>query len=75
MAKMLSDIQQHYPNVDVYFILNTGLKKEINESVLEICKHYGVPVIQFVDMDNISSHPAVKGMIAIAQQVLKCILK
>ena len=75
MAKMLSDIQQHYPNVDVYFILNTGLKKEINESVLEICKHYGVPVIQLVDIDKKSSHPSVKGMKAIAQQVLKGIMK
>ena len=75
MAKMLSDIQQHYPNVDVYFILNTGLKKEINESVLEICKHYAVPVIQLVDIDKKSSHPSVKGMKAIAQQVLKGIMK
>lgn len=75
MAKMLSDIQQHYPNVDVYFILNTGLKKEINESVLEICKHYVVPVIQLVDIDKKSSHPSVKGMKAIAQQVLKGIMK
>ena len=75
MAKMLSDIQQHYPNIDVYFILNTGLKKEINESVLEICKHYGVPVIQLVDIDKKSSHPSVKGMKAIAQQVLKGIMK
>lgn len=75
MAKMLSDIQQHYPNVDVYFILNTGLKKEINKSVLEICKYYGVPVIQLVDIDKKSSHPSVKGMKAIAQQVLKGIMK
>ena len=75
MAKMLSDIQRHYPNVDVYFILNTGLKKEINESVLEICKHYEVPVIQLVDIDKKSSHPSVKGMKAIAQQVLKGIMK
>ena len=75
MAKMLNDIKQHYPNVDVYFILNTELKKEINESVQEVCKHYDVPVIKLEDIDKKSSHPSVKGMKAIAQQVLKFIKK
>lgn len=75
MAKMFNDIKQHYPNVDVYFILNTELKKEINESVQEVCKHYDVPVIELVDIDKKSSHPSVKGMKAIAQQVLKFIKK
>lgn len=75
MAKMLTDIKLHYPNVEVYFILNTELKKEINESVLEVCKHYDVPVIELEDIDKKSSHPSVKGMKAIAQQVLKFIKK
>lgn len=75
MAKMLNDIKLHYPNVEVYFIINTELKKEINESVLEVCKHYDVPVIELVDIDKKSSHPSVKGMKAIAQQVLKFIKK
>lgn len=75
MAKMLNDIKLHYPNVEVYFILNTELKNEINESVLEVCKHYDVPVIELVDIDKKSSHPSVKGMKAIAQQVLKFIKK
>lgn len=75
MAKMLNDIKLHYPNVEVYFILNTELKKEINESVLEVCKHYDVPVIELEDIDKKSSHPSVKGMKAIAQQVLKFIKK
>ncbi|MGN1254268.1 MAG: SGNH/GDSL hydrolase family protein, partial [Prevotella sp.] len=33
MAKMLDNISLHYPNTQVFFILNTELKKEINESV------------------------------------------
>lgn len=75
MAKMLNDVKLHYINVEVYFILNTELKKEINESVLEVCKHYDVPVIKLEDIDKKSSHPSVKGMKAIAQQVLKFIKK
>lgn len=75
MAKLLNDIQEHYPNVDVYFILNSELKPEINESVVEVCKHYKVPVIKLHDIDKMSGHPSVKGMKSFAQQVLKAIKK
>lgn len=75
MAKLLNDIQEYYPNVDVYFILNSELKPEINESVVEVCKHYKVPVIKLHDIDKKSGHPSIKGMKSFAQQVLKAIKK
>lgn len=75
MAKMLSDIRQHYPNVEVYFILNSELKEEINESVNQICKVYKVPVITLHDIDKKSGHPSIKGMKSFAEQVLKRIKK
>lgn len=71
MAKMLDNIRHHYPNVAVYFILNTELKDEINESVSVICKHYGVPVIKLHDIDKLAGHPSVKGMKDFARQVLE----
>lgn len=73
MAKMLDNLRLHYPNVPVYFILNSELKESVNESVTEICAHYGVPVIRLHDIDKQSSHPSVKGMRAMAEQVLKAI--
>ncbi len=73
LAKMLSDLQQRYPNVEVYFILNTELKEEINESVRQICKHYQVPVIALRDIDKKNGHPTIKGMKSFASQVLKVI--
>ncbi len=69
MAYMLSEISDRYPNVDVYFILNDGLKDEINSSVREICKHYGVDCIELKNIDKRSNHPTVKGMEQIATQV------
>lgn len=75
MAKMLCNIRQHYPNVDVYFILNTELKDDINTSVTEVCAHYGVPVIRLKDIDKKSGHPSVKGMRSFASQVLSVIKK
>ena len=75
MAKMLHLIKQHYPNADVYFILNTELKDEINTSVEEICRHYDVPVIKLHDIDKQSGHPNIKGMKDFASQVLEAIRK
>ncbi len=75
MAKMLNDMQEHYPNVDIYFILNSELKDEINVSVEEICRHYNVPLVKLKDIDKKKGHPSVKGMKSFAQQVLKAMKK
>lgn len=75
MAKMLEDISERYPNVQVYFILNSELKKEVNESVDTICKHYNVPVIKLHDIDKKNGHPTIKGMKAFAEQVLEKVKK
>lgn len=75
MAKMCSLLCQHYPNADIYFILNTELKDEINESVDEICRHYGIKLIRLHDIDKKSSHPSVKGMRSFADQVLEAMRK
>jgi hypothetical protein len=55
--------------VKVYFILNSELKEEINESVRTICQHYSVPVVALTDIEKISGHPSVKGMQQICAQV------
>lgn len=71
LAKLLHDLAVRYPNVKVYFMLNTGLKEDINASVLTICKYYGVPVIQLTDIDKQNGHPTIKGMKSISAQVLQ----
>lgn len=73
MAKLLDNIRLHYPNVKVYFILNTELRKEINESVETICKHYNVPLIKLHDIEKQNGHPNIKGMKSFADQVLEAI--
>lgn len=75
MAYMLAEVADRYPNVDVYVLLNDGLKDEINDSVKEICRHYGVDCIELKDIDKRSGHPTVKGMEQIASQVASHINK
>lgn len=69
MAYMLEQMIERYPNVELYFLLNSGLKEEINESVRTICKHYGVDCIELQDIDTLSGHPSVKGMEQICEQI------
>ena len=73
MAKMLAEIGQHYPNAEVYFILNTQLSDDINSSVKEVCRHYGVQLIQLKDIDKKHGHPTIKGMRSFADQVLAAV--
>ncbi len=70
MAKMLDNLLKHYPNAQLYFILNSELKDSVNESVATICKHYGVKLIKLHDIDKKNGHPTVKGMKSFAGQVL-----
>ncbi|MCM1163919.1 MAG: SGNH/GDSL hydrolase family protein [Muribaculaceae bacterium] len=69
MAKLYDGLQHLYPQAKVYFILNTELKPEINESVITVSSHYGVSVITLHDIEKQSGHPNKNGMKAIAEQV------
>lgn len=73
MACMLHKIKERYPTADVYFISNDGLKPEITSSMAQICKHYGVPMIQLENISKTAGHPNVKGMTQIAEQLDKAI--
>lgn len=69
MAYMVNWIKLHHPNVRVYYIINSDLRKDITESMKVICRHYGAPYIQLENIDKKNGHPTVKGMKAIAEQV------
>ncbi len=71
MAYLLHHVTLRYPNVKVYFILNSELRDDITESCKVICQHYGVTCIALRDIHKINGHPSKKGMQAIASQVLE----
>lgn len=75
MARMLEWMTNRYIGVDIYFLLNDGLRQEINESIRTICQHYGVACIELHDIDKQSGHPSVKGMQQIAEQVAGALKK
>lgn len=75
MSYMLSQMIDRYPNVDIYFILNTDLKEECNDAVRTICKHYKIGCVELRDIDKKSGHPSVAGMAQINEQIKSFIAK
>ncbi|NDW19571.1 hypothetical protein D0T53_11705 [Dysgonomonas sp. 216] len=73
MAYMLHQMTDYYPNVEIYFLLNSELKDEINESVKVICEHYNIDCIELQNIDKKGSHPSIKGMKQISDQVKRYI--
>ena len=73
MAFLLDHMKKRYPHVKIYFLLNSELRDDINESCHTICDHYGIPCITLHDIHKINGHPSVEGMKAIACQVLDVI--
>lgn len=69
MAKMCSELVTLYPDARVVFILNSELRDEINDSVHDVCKHYGIECVDLYDIDKQYGHPSVAGMRAFASQV------
>ena len=69
MAYMLHHMTLRYLNTQIIFILNSELKEEVNASVREICKHYGVKLVELHDIDKKGGHPSIAGMKAIADQL------
>ena len=69
MAYLLDHMIDRYPNVEIYFLLNSDLKEEFNESVRTICKHYDIDCIELYNIDKQSGHPSVKGMEQICDQI------
>ena len=69
LAYMLSHVKERYPNTEIFYIINDGLKPEISSSITEACTHYGIPFVQLHGIDKTAGHPNKKGMQQIAEQV------
>lgn len=68
-AALLSRLKNLYPDALVVNICNSDLRKDITESMDEICRHYDVPNIRLKLIDKQRNHPSKSGMLQIADQV------
>ena len=73
IAYMLEGLGRIYPDATVYVILNSELKEDVNESFREVCKHFGVQLIELHDIEKQNGHPSINGMKAICDQLVEAI--
>lgn len=69
LAYLLSNMIDYYPNVKIYFILNSELTNDINESTKAICAHYKIDCIELHNIEKKSGHPSIAGMAEISKQI------
>lgn len=69
MAYLLDKMKKFYPQASIYFILNSELRPEINESVYTISHRYDIPVITLFNIEKQQGHPSIAGMKSISQQI------
>lgn len=75
LTYMLSYMTDRYPNTEMLYIINDGLKEEITSSIIEACNHYGVPYVELHDIDKTDGHPNIHGMRQITDQVAAALAK
>lgn len=73
LACLLDKLKKQYPKAQIYSLLNSELKEEINESFRTICKHYDIQLIELHDIEKQNGHPSIKGMESICQQLVEAI--
>lgn len=69
-AYVIDFLQKKYPRSQIIFMLNSGLRADINESVQVVCDHYNVPVLKLAGITKIEDHPDLGGMVAIKEQLM-----
>ena len=57
------------PNAEIVLIINTDIKKEIQDCMESAAQYYGVKSVRLKNIDKLDNHPTVAGMQAISDQV------
>ena len=57
----------------VVAIINSGLKPEITNGMIDACKHHQIEYVALADIDKCSGHPTKLGMAQICDQIINVI--
>lgn len=70
ISYFLNSLKKLLPNAKIYCLVNTELKEEISNCILEVCKNLEITPITFEKIDKNCGHPTIKGMNDIKKGVL-----
>lgn len=68
---MFQNIKASYPDALCVAILNTELKEEVENAIVEACEVENVPYVKLESIDKQLGHPSINGMKQISRQVWK----
>ena len=63
-------LKSDLPNAEIVFIINTEIKKEIQDAIEKAAGWYGLKSIRLANIDKELGHPTVKGMNDISNQLI-----
>ena len=75
ICHFMSTLKKELPNAEIYFLINTELKLEIENCIKKAGVYYNVETIALKDIEKEYGHPNVAGMKTICKQVLSVIAK
>ena len=58
------------PDTRVIFVINTELKDEITDAIINACRHFGVEYVKLEDISKQEGHPNIEGMKQIKDQII-----
>ncbi len=67
----MSMLKSDLPNMNIVFIINSGLKAEIVECIKKASAYYGVKSICLGEAEKVDGHPTAKGMTEICDQIIE----
>ena len=67
------ELRELLPDAEIYCLINSGLKPEITQCMLDACKRHTMIPITFAHMDRMGDHPTIEGMKEIKSAVMAAI--
>ena len=75
ICHFMASLKKELPQAEIYFIINTELKIEIEECIKKAGQYYSFKTIELKNIEKEFGHPNVEGMRAICNQVFDAITK
>jgi hypothetical protein len=66
-------LTEKLPKVRILTVVNTQLKDEITNGLIEVSKHFNIEYVVLENIDKTSGHPTILGMKQIKDQILKAL--
>lgn len=73
LCYMLSHLTDRYPNTQIIYLINDGLKTDVTDAIKDACDHYTIQYIELQNIDKTAGHPNVAGMRQIADQLTRAL--